>query len=57
MTLAMIIRILPQIHKASYRLPSSCIEKILSDVQHRPPRRAGRSQTLNQDEIITSSGP
>lgn len=37
-------------------LPSSCIEKVLSDVQHRPPRRAGRSQTLDQDEIITSSG-
>lgn len=41
----------------SHRLPNSCIEKVLSDSQHRPPGRAGRSQALDQDEIIASSGP
>nr|POE71947.1 hypothetical protein CFP56_11823 [Quercus suber] len=28
----------------------------LSDIRHHPPQRAGRSQTLSEDEIIASSG-
>jgi len=33
------------------------VKKDLSDVQHYPPRRADRGQTLDWAEIIASLGP
>ena len=47
----------PPTHRFTPTLVLQSVQtKILSDVQHHPPRRAGRSQTLDGDEIIASSG-
>lgn len=42
--------------KPQMQHPSSWWKRDSSDVQHYPPRRTGRSQTLYWDEIIASSG-